>query len=290
VILFIGMAEIFGHMRSFRERMAAGELLSGPFVSLTDPTASEALAGSVDFLWYDQEHTPMSPEALSSHLLACRTKKTPAFVRITGPNDGDHQPWGAWIKPVLDMGADGVILPQVRTVEEVEGIVADCRFPPVGRRGRGFLGGHFDYGRVDPDQYMEEADAQIFVCVMLETKESLDNIEEIMAVPGLDSVCVGANDLMSALGLPYPGTAKYDDQHHAVLMGAVERCVAAAEKAGKGTKFVGFATGNPIYAADAVTHGAHWIQIGADKVLLKQRFEQLSDELEDAAKLARSKL
>ena len=143
---FVEMGEIFGHMRSFRERMAAGELVSGPFVSLTDPTASEALAGSVDFLWYDQEHTPMSPEALSSHLLACRTKKTPAFVRITGPNDGDHQPWGAWIKPVLDMGADGVILPQVRTVEEVEGIVADCRFPPVGRRGRGFLGGHFDYG------------------------------------------------------------------------------------------------------------------------------------------------
>ena len=85
------------------------------------------------------------------------------MIVITGPNAGQHQPWGAWIKPILDMGADGVILPQVRTVAEVEGIVADCRFPPMGRRGRGFLGGHFDYGRVDPDQYMAEADAQIFV-------------------------------------------------------------------------------------------------------------------------------
>jgi hypothetical protein len=93
VRVLVPMAEIFGHMRSFRERMAAGELVSGPFVSLTDPTASEALAGSVDFLWYDQEHTPMAPETLSSHLVACRTKRTPAFVRITGPNDGDHQPW-----------------------------------------------------------------------------------------------------------------------------------------------------------------------------------------------------
>ena len=69
----------------------------------------------------------------------------------------------------------GVILPQVRTAAEVAGIVADCRFPngahPGGRRGRGFLGGHFDYGRVDPDQYMREADEQIFVCVMVETAE-----------------------------------------------------------------------------------------------------------------------
>lgn len=191
---------------------------------------------------------------------------------------------------MLDMGADGVILPQVRTVDEVVGIVADCRFPPMGRRGRGFLGGHFDYGRVDADQYMAEADAQIFVCIMLETQEALNNVEDIMAVPGLDSVCVGANDLCSSLGLPYPGTARYDENHHAVLMQAVERCVAAAEVAGKGTKFVGFATGNPIYAADAVAHGAHWIQIGADKVLLKQRFEQLSGELAEAAELAKSKL
>ena len=101
------MAEIFGHMRSFRERMAAGELVSGPFVSLTDPTATEALAGSVDFLWFDQEHTPMAPETLSSHLVACRVKQVPAFVRITGPNAGDHQPWGAWIKPILDVRKSG---------------------------------------------------------------------------------------------------------------------------------------------------------------------------------------
>ena len=107
----------------------------------------------------------MAPETLSSHLVAARVKSVPTFVRVTGPNAGDNlsQPWGAWIKPVLDAGADGIIAPQVRTRAEVEGIVADCRFPPTGRRGRGFLGGHFDYGRVDPDQYMAEADAQIFV-------------------------------------------------------------------------------------------------------------------------------
>ena len=150
---------------------------------------------------------------------------------------------------------------------------------------------------------------------MLETAEALEDVEAIMAVPGLDSVCVGANDLMSALGLPYPGTgrehlrnsllslatlfcpslidatgaAEYTEEHHKVLMGAVSRCVAAAEQA-DGQKFVGFASGNPQYCADAMAHGAHWIQMGADKVLLKQRFEQLYEELADAADAARAKM
>ena len=154
------------------------------------------------------------------------------------------------------------------------------------------------------------------MCIMLETAEALEDVEAIMAVPGLDSVCVGANDLMSALGLPYPGTgrehlrnysllslatnfcaslidaagaAEYTEEHHKVLMGAVSRCVAAAEQA-DGQKFVGFASGNPQYCADAMAHGAHWIQMGADKVLLKQRFEQLYEELADAADAARAKM
>ena len=240
-------------MRLFRERMRRRELVSGPFVSLSDPYATEALVGSVDFLWYDQEHAPMSHEALGAHLIACRVKRVPAFVRVTGANGGEHLNWGADIKPLLDMGADGIIVPQVKTVEQVQDIVADCRFPPAGRRGRGFLGGHFDYGRADADQYMAEADAQIFVCIMLETKESLEQIEKIFCVPGLDSVCVGANDIMSSLGLPYPGTKLYGEKEHAVLMGAVERAVAAAEAAtaaGLGDKFVGFASGNVGYCAE----------------------------------------
>eukprot|EP01052_Picozoa_sp_SAG31_P048553 SAG31_NODE_10210_length_1170_cov_1.548086_1_plen_88_part_10 len=82
----------------------------------------QALAGAVDFLWYDQEHTPMAPEVLGLHILAAHSKgPTPTFVRIPGPNAAPGNdlsvPWGAWIKPILDMGADGVILPQVSRIE-----------------------------------------------------------------------------------------------------------------------------------------------------------------------------
>jgi 2-keto-3-deoxy-L-rhamnonate aldolase RhmA len=170
-----------------------------------------------------------------------------------------------------------------------KGIVADCRFPPIGRRGRGFLGGHFDYGRADADQYMAESDAQIFVCIMLETAEALENIEEILAVPGLDSVCVGANDLMSALGLPYPGTANYSAEHHSVLMGAVSRCVAAAAAlpAEAGDKFVGFASGSVDYCAEAASLGAHWIQMGADRVMMKMKFEEMNESMRRQAQRRR---
>eukprot|EP01050_Picozoa_sp_SAG11_P005610 SAG11_NODE_402_length_9751_cov_7.372047_5_plen_134_part_00 len=101
--------EIFGHMRRFRAKMDARKaLVAGPFVSLTDPTASEALAGTVDFLWYDQEHTPIAPEQLGLHLMAAHSKgPTPCLVRIPGPNGAPGRdlavPWGAWIKPILDM-------------------------------------------------------------------------------------------------------------------------------------------------------------------------------------------
>jgi 2-keto-3-deoxy-L-rhamnonate aldolase RhmA len=114
-------AEIFGHVREFRERMRRNELVSGPFISFADPYATEALAGSVDYFWYDMEHAPMSHEAMGGHLIACRVKRVPALVRIYGPNlAGSDPPWGSHIKPLLDMGADGVVIPQVRTVSEVQ--------------------------------------------------------------------------------------------------------------------------------------------------------------------------
>jgi 2-keto-3-deoxy-L-rhamnonate aldolase RhmA len=108
---------MFAPIAEFRSRLRAGEVLLGTAIALTDPFSSEALADSVDFLWIDQEHTPMSPEALRAHLTALRGRGKPGLVRVT---EGSTP----FIKPVLDAGASGVVAPQVKSAEEVRRVVA----------------------------------------------------------------------------------------------------------------------------------------------------------------------
>jgi 2-keto-3-deoxy-L-rhamnonate aldolase RhmA len=176
----------------FRQRLAAGQLCIGASISLTDPHASAALGPSVDFLWIDLEHSLMSPEAMSAHLLAARAQQTPALVRVTGSST-------PFIKPVLDAGAEGIIVPQVRSVAEVRQVVADCRYPPLGQRGFGPRVPS-NYGREEGQSYIERANREIFVAVQIETAEALAALDEILAVPGLDSLVLGPWDLSGALG------------------------------------------------------------------------------------------
>lgn len=171
----------------------------------------------------------MSPEALQAHMLAAHGHGIAAIVRIEGPNvghaagEGVTQPWGTHIKAALDAGADGVIVPQVRTAAEVRAIVADCRYPtgPLrippfdaaqvgstaasGWHKRGFSSAALNQSGLPLYEYLNEADQSVFVCVMLETQEAVDNIEAICAVPGLDSVCIGGAQLAApARPVQYP--------------------------------------------------------------------------------------
>ena len=115
-------------IKIFREKLAAGRVCLGAGISLSDPLVTDALGDSVDFFWIDLEHGAMSPEILSGHLLAARARRVPGIVRVTGSTT-------PFIKPILDSGAEGIVVPQVRSAEEVRSVVADCRYPPLGRRG-----------------------------------------------------------------------------------------------------------------------------------------------------------
>ena len=138
---------IFEGIDIFRRRLAAGEVLLGSGIGLIDPQVSEALAESVDFLWIHLEHTPMSPEAMRGHLMAARGRRRAIVVRLPGSDT-------AFLKPVLDAGAPGIVVPQVSSVEEVQGVIDDCRYPPVGGRGFGPLVAS-DYGRMGEEQKPE---------------------------------------------------------------------------------------------------------------------------------------
>ena len=249
---------MFEPIATLRQRLAEGQVLIGTGIYLTDPQASEALADSVDFLWYDLEHSAMSIEALRGHMMVARGKNKPAIVRV--PAGGTP-----FIKPVLDAGAHGIVVPQVRTPEEVRETVADCRYPPEGQRGFGPLI-PTNYGRANDTEYVEQANANVFVSVMIETAEALEAIDEIVSIPGLDAVVIGPWDLSASLGL-------LGQVGHPTMVAAMEKIIARARAAG-----LNVGSGMPVdaeFASLQARRGVQLLQVGGDCVYLVHCADQL---------------
>lgn len=282
----------FEAIREFRAKLVKGDTLVGIGIQLTDPTSSDALADCSDFLWFDTEHIPMSPEMLKWHMMVAHGKGCPCIVRVPGPNrvDGVALPWGASIKQALDSNADGIAVPQVRTADEVRSIVADCRYPTGGNRpppfdkaqpstkelphrfSRGFgPTTPMNYGRIPLMEYLEAADRNVFVCAVIETVEAIENIDEICSVPGLDCVILGANDLSGALGVPYQGEGP-------VTQAAADKIFAAARKHGK---YIFFSTRYPGLAKDMAKKGAQILHIGHDVLAAVGYQEKLVKEVKN---------
>ena len=116
--------------RALREKLRSGKVCVGTGITLSDAAVTEALAGTLDYVWIDAEHNPMSLHVMEAHLRATNGSDTAGLVRV---------PWNdpVLIKPVLDIGADGVIIPLIRTADDAQRAVAACRYPPDGVRGFG---------------------------------------------------------------------------------------------------------------------------------------------------------
>lgn len=258
-------SSLFPGMRTFRSRLRAGDLLIGAAVTFNDPLVSDALSDSVDFLWYDLEHVKIDPSALNAHLMAARGRETATIVRVGGVSADE-------VKPVLDAGAEGLVAPQVTDVAQVEEFVSHCRYPPQGRRG---LGPRVptNYGRSGGPDHFLQANDTVFVSVMIETREAVEAIDEIVRVPGLDSVVLGLGDLSGSLG-------KLVDFNNPELYVCVDRVVEAARKVGMP---IGAGAGFDFdFVMPLLSRGVCWVQFGND-------FEYLVHSLDDAVALLRSK-
>ncbi len=232
---------------SFRARMAAGQICIGASITFTDPHVTDALGDSVDFFWIDLEHSLMNPEALGGHLLAAKARNVPALVRVTGSGT-------PFIKPVLDAGADGIIVPQVRSAAEVQQVVNDCRYPPLGQRGYGPRI-PTNYGREGGRAYVERANQDIFVSVQIENVEALEALDDMLAIPELDSIVLGPWDLSASLGV-------LGDVEHPTVADALDTIIAKTRSAGL---FVGAGMGpDAHFAAKMAKRGVQWLQVGDD--------------------------
>lgn len=181
-------------LASLDRKLAAGETVRGTLVSLGHPAVTECIAeAGYDVIWIDTEHTAIDNESVLNNLIAARAGGTPAWVRLRW-NDP------VLAKPILDMGADGIIFPYVRTAEEARLAVASCAYPPAGIRGYGPLRA-LDYGAISQAEYVTDTYKRCKKIIQLEHIDAVENLSEIVKVEGIDGFVIGPNDLSGSLGL-----------------------------------------------------------------------------------------
>lgn len=247
-------------MTDFRARLHGGETLLGTMLTLANPSVAEILAGrGFDWLFIDGEHGPLGTAEILA-ILQAADRDTACVVRVPA---GDE----VSIKRVLDLGAAGIIVPQVNTAEQAAAIVRYARYAPEGGRGVGLARAHgygFRFG-----EYIERANDEVAVIVQAEHADAVENIESIVDVEGIDAVFLGPYDLSASLGR----MGQVDDP---VVVEAIERVIRVCLDAGMPLGFFGV-------TAEAVkpyvARGCTLICAGVDTLLLGSSAGTLLEEL-----------
>jgi 2-keto-3-deoxy-L-rhamnonate aldolase RhmA len=235
------------HINRMRAKLRAGEIVLGAGITLSDPTVTEALARDVDFVWIDLEHNAITTEVMLGHLIAARAGGVASIVRIPNNDVG-------WVKRVLDSGAEGIILPRSDSVQEAADFVSACRYPPLGTRGFGPRR-PMEYGRIGQQEYLRQANRDVFVAVQVETVELLAHLDEVLMLEGLDSLVLGPQDLSGSMG-------RLGETTHPEVIEAMKTVASKAKAAGK---FIGSGLGaNPEFARVLIDCGVQWLQAGND--------------------------
>src|SRR5216117_2750149 len=178
----------------FKKQLRAGKPKLGLFVNSHSPTVAEQLAHSgYDWLLVDTQHGPMGYESLSAMLAGIANGGAKSLVRVTSYQDR------AGIQQTLDMGADGVLIPYINTAEEARQAVSCTKYPTSGTRSVYFP--QRSMNKAGLLGYAGNFNNDGIVALQVETASCIENIAEIAAVPGVDILFLGQNDLCMSMGL-----------------------------------------------------------------------------------------
>jgi len=248
-----GVDEMFRPNALKRKLLSGGRVL-GCWTGLGHPQIVELLAlTGFDFLLLDQEHGAGDPTSLAASLQAMSATQATSIVRV---------PWNdpVYLKRVLDMGVEGVMVPNIESAEAARAAVAACRYPPRGFRGSAIGSVRAsNYGMAA--DYRNRADDEILVIGQIESKRAVEAIDEIAAVDGLDVLFIGPHDLSGTFG--HLGDLKQPD-----VAAAIARAEAGIRKAGKP---MGTVPHPGVSWADMFKRGYHMINAGSDVSRLRDQ-------------------
>lgn len=252
-------------------KLRAGEPCFGFKINTGDARVAEIAAMSgIDWVWLDREHCPNDLSAIENQIRACLLHGADAMVRV---------PRGAYSELIwpLEMNASGIMVPHIMSAADAKNVARMTRFHPIGRRPMD--GGNADgsYCGLSTAEYCRQANEQRFVLAQIEDPEPLEELDAIVATPGLDIILFGPGDFSHAIGFP-------GETNHPKVVEARNRVLKSCKTHGK---FAG-TVGSLDQALQFVKEGFGFVNIGADVVGLMQYFGQLMEQLKKspAAKIS----
>jgi 4-hydroxy-2-oxoheptanedioate aldolase len=260
-----------------KQRWAEGKPVLNGWLSIANSFSAEIMAAQgYDSVTIDMQHGIVGYDGAVPMLQAMRASGVTPLVRVPWLDPAD-------IMKALDAGAYGVICPMINTRAEAERLVSYVRYPPAGVRSFGPSRALFSAG----PGYATEADDEMICLAMIETAQAYENLEDILATPGLDGVYIGPADL--TLGLQGKRYAPGFDRREPEMIEAIKTILHAAHRAGKRAALH---NGTPDYAAEAVGWGFDFVTVSNDVRLLAgaaeasvRKFRELTQEVAPANKI-----
>jgi 2-keto-3-deoxy-L-rhamnonate aldolase RhmA len=204
-----------------KQQLDAGRLALGLGMRVLRTVDAGMIAKTTGFDWLfiDMEHSSLDVDLASQVAVAAMAMGVTPIVRVPG-KEHHHA------SRLLDCGAQGIVVPHVDTAAEAERVVSHCKYPPVGHRSMMGVLPQFAYESTPPADAVRLSNQQILVTVMVETPKAIDNVDAIAAVPGVDVVLIGTNDLCAEMGIP----GQFADSR---VEDAYRKVIAACKKHGK---------------------------------------------------------
>ena len=246
------MSELRTILRNhMKEKLARDEVVASMTVRFARSIeiAQIAKTSGFDTLYVDMEHNTLSIDTVCQICIAAQQIGITPLVRVPANTP-------EYICRVLDGGAMGVITPHIRSAAEARKMVDLVKFPPIGHRSASGALSHYQYRSFPMTETQSAMNDATSLVVMMETVAALENVEDIIAVDGVDMLLIGSNDLCAEMGI----NGQYD---HPKLQAAFERTIAAARKVGKHVGVGGLASRDDLMA-QYVQMGVRYVSTGTD--------------------------
>lgn len=235
--------------KSFTEKIKKDSPLIGTLITLASPEVAEIFSLSgFDWLFIDMEHGTLSTSDVQRNIQAIKNDCL-AIVRV--PENSS-----VWIKKALDTGCDGIIIPQVNTVEDAKKAVNAAKYPPLGARSVGITRAH-TYG-ISFQEYVKTANEKVALIIQIEHIDGVNNLQDILKVKGIDGVLIGPYDLSGSINVLGE-----------VLNKPVQEAISKIKKLCKVKDIpFGIFVMNAELAKKEINDGCSFIAVGIDTVLL----------------------
>jgi len=249
----------FQNRKILKRKLTQREKLFAGWISYSHPSITETFArAGFDFMFIDMEHSTISLEQGQRIIAASQSEGVPCIPRpVSHSND--------YFKPLLDSGADGILMQMVEEVSQVKAFIGDMKFPPIGNRTYGVNRAHA-YG-FDFEEYIKTWNQDSIVMLQVESIKGVQNIESLIDFEQVDAVMIGPLDIAGSLGVP-------GQPDHPFVRDASQKVIKACKKFGKscGTQLADVSTER---VQDLFAQGYTFTILGSDLFVLWKWAEQM---------------